>query len=301
MSAYTRDLSKCLFWSFAFPQSRSDRGGAFTLRLEVNTLMLRLRDSAKALPQPERNRPGEQVSTRPRIIGYKHFERLRVYTRVWKRWFRLFAAVFLVVALVQISYAADEQSNPDANQVKLKLRQDNAAARRLKAWKALLADKKPRTVAVILNEVNDFFNQLRYIPENPLQGKADVWLTPYEFLAAGGGDCEDFAIAKYFTLVAMGIAEKKLRITYVSIPARNQAHMVLTYYPNPNAEPFILDNIIAKILPASLRTDLVPVYSFNGDGVWLSDRIDKVRPYGKSENLSQWQALLQRIKLEEEN
>jgi arabinose-5-phosphate isomerase len=64
----------------AFPQSRSDRGGAFTLRLEVNTLMLRLRDSAKALPQPERNRPGEQVSTRPRIIGYKHFERLRVYT-----------------------------------------------------------------------------------------------------------------------------------------------------------------------------------------------------------------------------
>jgi hypothetical protein len=58
---YTRDLSKCLVLVFYFPQSRSDRGGAFTLRLEVNTLMLRLRDSAKALPQPERNRPGEQV------------------------------------------------------------------------------------------------------------------------------------------------------------------------------------------------------------------------------------------------
>lgn len=54
------------FWA-PFPQSRSDRGGAFTLRIEVNTLMLRLRDSVKALPQPERNG----------IIVYLHFERLR--------------------------------------------------------------------------------------------------------------------------------------------------------------------------------------------------------------------------------
>ncbi|MDP3704627.1 MAG: transglutaminase-like cysteine peptidase [Legionellaceae bacterium] len=208
--------------------------------------------------------------------------------------------VFLI-CVGQTTYADDSLSTSDVNSVKLRLKQDSVASMRLKEWKALLANKKPRTVAYILNEVNDFFNRLRYVSENPLQGSADIWLTPYEFLAIGRGDCEDFAIAKYFTLVAMGIAQEKLRITYVSIPSRNQAHMVLTYYPSPNAEPFILDNLIEKILPASKRPDLVPVYSFNGGDVWLNERIGKARPYGKPSDLSKWQALLRRIKLEEEN
>lgn len=206
--------------------------------------------------------------------------------------------IFLLGLFNQIIYADDSQL---VNDTQITLKQDEAASKRLEAWKALLRDKKPTTVALLLKKVNDFFNRLLYVSETPLQGSADVWLTPYEFLAAGGGDCEDFAIAKYFTLVAMGIPEKKLRITYVTIPAQNKAHMVLTYYPSSDAEPFILDNLTEKILPASQRSDLVPVYSFNGGAVWLNERIGKARPYGKTSDLSKWQALLQRIKSEEEN
>ncbi len=208
------------------------------------------------------------------------------------------AGIFLLGLSSQIIYADDSQLS-DSTQIILK--KDKAAVKRLEAWKALLRNKKPRTVAFLLKEVNDFFNRMLYVSENPLQGSADVWLTPYEFLAEGAGDCEDFAIAKYFTLVAMGIPEKNLRITYVTIPAQNKAHMVLTYYPSPDADPFILDNLTDMILPASQRSDLVPVYSFNGGEVWLNERIGKARPYGKASNLSKWQSLLQRIKLEEEN
>lgn len=212
-----------------------------------------------------------------------------------------FGYLFLACFVTQSGFAIDNPLPTNAESVKLKLKQDTGAASRLKSWKMFLKDKKPRPVATLLKEVNDFFNQLQYVPETSLQGGADIWLTPYEFIAEGAGDCEDFAIAKYFTLVAMGVAEKKLRITYVSIPSQNKAHMVLTYYPRPDAEPFILDNLTRTILPASQRPELVPVYSFNGGEVWLNERIGKSRPYGKPSELSKWRSLLERIKLEEEH
>ncbi|RUQ96540.1 transglutaminase-like cysteine peptidase [Legionella septentrionalis] len=178
--------------------------------------------------------------------------------------------------------------------------QEATANQRIAAWKKLIRENRSLNVKILLEKVNNFFNQLTYIPDTPLQGSADVWLTPQEFLEAGGGDCEDFAIAKYFTLVALGIPEEKLRITYVTIRPDNKPHMVLTYYPKPEEQPLILDNLVAKILPAPERMDLIPVYSFNAEEVWLYERIDRARPYGKASSLSKWQALIERIKLQGE-
>ncbi|WP_197479414.1 transglutaminase-like cysteine peptidase, partial [Oleiphilus sp. HI0132] len=81
------------------------------------------------------------------------------------------------------------------------------------------------------------------------------WATPLEFLATNAGDCEDFSIAKYFTLREMGIPDDMIKITYVKALELNQAHMVLAYYPTPDAEPLILDNLINEIKPAGQRTD----------------------------------------------
>src|SRR5688572_21058450 len=100
--------------------------------------------------------------------------------------------------------------------------------KRLLAWKKLIHDHTTNNPTTTLKAVNDFFNQLTYLPEVSMQGTTDIWQTPHEFLITGGGDCEDYAIAKYFTLTAMGIPENKLRITYVVIKNKNQPHMVLT-------------------------------------------------------------------------
>lgn len=199
--------------------------------------------------------------------------------------------------LVDASYLSPKTR---VKHVERKFKTDSLAAKRLKAWRRLLRDRKPRKISELLQEVNNFFNRLAYVSDSQLNQRADDWMTPYEFLADGGGDCEDFAIAKYFTLVIMGVPESKLRITYVSIPSRNLAHMVLAYYPTPTSEPYILDNLTKKILPASKRPELVPVYSFNRGKSWLNDKVGRSKEFGKPTDLSKWRQLLYRYSLEEE-
>lgn len=170
------------------------------------------------------------------------------------------------------------------------------AKRRLIAWQKLIKKNKHATISKKLSIVNDFFNQLRYRSDISFVGKTDYWMTPVEFLIKAGGDCEDFSIAKYFTLLALDIPINKLRITYVKSLTLNQAHMVLAYYENNNAEPLILDNLMSKIKKASQRKDLKPVYSFNGKSLWLNKLRGQSSRIGSSDNLSKWQSMLKRMK-----
>ncbi len=148
------------------------------------------------------------------------------------------------------------------------------AKKRLSGWQDLLDTGPKGDDLARLNRVNNFFNErIIFVPDRQVWGVEDYWATPVEFLGRGAGDCEDFAIAKYFSLLALGVPENKLRITYVQASGHgpaNLAHMVLTYYPTPSAIPLVLDNLIAEIKPASQRPDLTPVYGFNGQGLWLA-------------------------------
>ena len=88
---------------------------------------------------------------------------------------------------------------------------------------------------------------MQFINDQALWEQKDYWATPIETLSIGGGDCEDYAIAKYFTLKQLGVDESKLRLTYVKAIELNQAHMVLTYFENKRAVPLVLDNLINNI------------------------------------------------------
>ncbi|TNE94283.1 MAG: sulfate adenylyltransferase [Gammaproteobacteria bacterium] len=149
-----------------------------------------------------------------------------------------------------------------------------------------------------LRVVNNFFNEARFVNDIDLWHKSDYWATPLEFLAKDAGDCEDFSIAKYFTLKEMGLDISKLRITYVKATLLNQAHMVLAYYETPTAVPLILDNINKRILPASERSDLRPIYSFNADSLWLARTRNEQLKAGKPDQLSLWRDLNKRMQLE---
>ena len=123
------------------------------------------------------------------------------------------------------------------------------------------------------------------------------WATPLEMLVSNGGDCEDFATAKYFTLRQLDIPDEKLRLVYVKSLKLKQPHMVLSYYAEPTTAPLILDNLIRTILFASQRTDLIPVYSFNAQGLWLTKE-ERSERLGGAERLSLWQALQSRFNQE---
>ena len=77
-----------------------------------------------------------------------------------------------------------------------------------------------------------------------------------------------------------------------------QAHMVLAYYPTPSAEPLVLDNLIPEIRPASQRTDLQPIFSFNSEAIWNGVAGNAARGPAGPGQLSRWQDLLQRARNE---
>lgn len=120
--------------------------------------------------------------------------------------------------------------------------------------------------------VNDFYNAVPYLSDDKNWHVKDYWSTPLEFLGRDRGDCEDYVIAKYFALRYLGIDSKKLYFSYVKSLRYKQAHMVLTYFKTPDAVPLVLDNYNLKIFPATKRRDLVPVYNFNGDALYLANR-----------------------------
>jgi predicted transglutaminase-like cysteine proteinase len=181
------------------------------------------------------------------------------------------------------------------------------APKRLMIWQRLINDMRdtdaPGAIqqdataeSLTLRKINRFFNQVPYFSDARHWGKEDYWATPVEMLSSYGGDCEDYSIAKYLSLKELGVPIERLRIAYVRATARNEAHMVLAYYPTPDAEPLIMDNLIPELRPASQRPDLEPVYSFNDDDLWLAS--GAARPGGAS-NVRLWRELLEKIAREQ--
>jgi predicted transglutaminase-like cysteine proteinase len=172
----------------------------------------------------------------------------------------------------------------------------------VKDWGNVLGIFKSSSEQQKLKDINEFFNRkLQFVDDQKNWNQNDYWATPIEALLRGAGDCEDYAIAKYFSLKFLGVPVTKLRITYVKAriggAASNvtQAHMVLTYYATPESEPVILDNLISEIRPASRRADLLPIFSFNSEGVYGAN--NEPQPGGGS-RLSRWNDLVEKMKTE---
>lgn len=172
----------------------------------------------------------------------------------------------------------------------------DGAKQRLLDWQQLYQDLRNADEEEKLRAVNRFFNQqVNYVSDAEHWGQKDYWATPYESLTTHGADCEDYVIAKYYTLKELGLKVEKLRITYVKALRINQAHMVLTYFPTPDAIPLVLDNLIGKIYPADRRKDLEPVYSFNASGMWLERMKGEGIRMGNPNKLDLWTGLRLRM------
>jgi predicted transglutaminase-like cysteine proteinase len=179
---------------------------------------------------------------------------------------------------------------------KIKQEHGEYARQRVVHWQALISSSAGLSDMQKLRSVNDFFNALEFVNDIDHWGKKDYWSTPLETLVSNGGDCEDFSIAKYFTLLEMGIPAERMRLTYVKALRLNQAHMVLTYFPSQEEDPLVLDNLEKEISTAAMRDDLQPVYSFNGNGLWLAKtRLSDSKQVGRADRLAPWRDVIARI------
>jgi len=203
--------------------------------------------------------------------------------------------IFLISVLSVFDASATSNNNdPFFNQLQYK--HGIGAPTRIKQWQKLLQTASHLSEREQLTLVNNFFNQrIDYVSDKYLWGVNDYWATPMEMLFKGAGDCEDLSIAKYFTLIKLGIPENKIRLTYVRALKLNQTHMVVTYSSSPLATPIILDNLIPEIKSASKRKDLLPIFSFNDSGVWLEKPRGSRKLVGNSSQIVMWNDLRKRM------
>jgi predicted transglutaminase-like cysteine proteinase len=211
---------------------------------------------------------------------------------------------FLIVGAIFLSIGWHSQAVTVVSQTALKTVNEiygKQASQDVANWNALLLELDGQDIKEQLYRVNRFFNRQAFVDDIEHWNKKDYWATPIEFIATGGGDCEDFSIAKYFSMRALGVPAAKLRLMYVKAIRYDMAHMVLAYYDKPNAIPLVLDNLNKKILPANIRRDLLPVYSFNGEGLWTAKEQGRGKQLQTGGNNSLWKDLTNRMNLEQSN
>lgn len=212
-----------------------------------------------------------------------------------KKFFTAYIALFLILPICLNAQKNFYISISDL--AKIEQKYGTQARNKVEDWDTMIQVAKNVSILNQLQMVNDFFNKIPYKTDMIHWGKKDYWATPIEFMGTNAGDCEDYAIAKYFSLIKLGIPDSKLRITYVSYSKTNsnydQAHMVLSYYHQAGGEPVILDNINKTLQPGSKRTDLKPVYSFNATGLWQAKTKGETR--AGDNNLKSWVDLMNRF------
>ncbi len=204
----------------------------------------------------------------------------------------------LCLGLLLLFVASIAAPDLDKTQALAQERYGARGAETVIAWRRLIEESRGLPDLDKLNKVNTFFNRrILFQDDIVVWQQPDYWASPLEFMGRGTGDCEDFSIAKYTTLQILGVGNDKLRMVYVrakSGSTASVAHMVLGYYPEPTAEPLILDNLISSVRPASMRSDLAPVFSFNSDGLWVGGAT--ASSADPTARLSRWRDVLDRMR-----
>lgn len=182
---------------------------------------------------------------------------------------------------------------------------------RLHEWQLFIQNNRGKPSRELVALVNAYFNRLSFIEDVNLWRQDDYWATPYEVLREGAGDCEDHAIAKYFTLRSLGIPNEQLQIAFVRVKRKvtdnnetianlkSGEHMVLLYIPprvgsQDDNQALVLDNLSDRIVTISDSIDYELGYSFNSEKVWVWKDNTQAIVYGGPGIIENWRKLQER-------
>ena len=136
----------------------------------------------------------------------------------------------------------------------------------LRQWKKFLRGLGGIDRISQVKAVNHFFNRHPYIIDPKNYGVPDYWATPFQFLTRDG-DCEDYAITKYFSLRSLGFPAESMRIVVLQDLNLNTAHAILVVYMGKKA--LVLDNQVTTVVDANSIYHYRPIYSINEQHWWL--------------------------------
>ncbi|WP_428024174.1 transglutaminase-like cysteine peptidase [Arcobacter sp.] len=177
----------------------------------------------------------------------------------------------------------------------------NAILKRIQNYQEL--EKKIKNFSTIrkLSHINSFYNNILPQLDKQKYGISDYWSTRKEFLIEGRGDCEDYTIAKYFSLLENGFSKNNLFLAVVKVKGKTTDHMVLFYFESKNQIPYVLDNLSFKVIPLDKRPKLNVKFIFNEKESYLMNGYKlgkKVKVnWGKDDK---WNNLLKRVYINKE-
>ncbi|MCE3232909.1 MAG: conserved periplasmic protein of unknown function [Rickettsiaceae bacterium] len=136
----------------------------------------------------------------------------------------------------------------------------------LQSWYNLIREQKsnPDKLASI-KAVNRFINEIKYVDDIKGWNESDYWQTPYEFFK-NGGDCEDYSIAKFITLLKIGFSNDDMRIVILNNERVKNIHAVLVV--TIDGKDYLLDNQIPIVVEANDIHYYSPIYSLNETSWW---------------------------------
>lgn len=209
--------------------------------------------------------------------------------------------ILLVLFLFSNSFAYEFKLNQKDKNLIEKSTQKSFILKRLAKYEEVKNKARNLDINKKLTQINLFINGSLAEFDNASMGIDDYWMTPKEFFIKGHGDCEDYVIAKYFTLLELGVKKENLYPAIVKVEGSASLHLVLLYVEDKNKSPLVLDNLSFKILPFSKRTDLTPIATFNEIDSYTLTRekfLQKANVDWGKEN--KWEKLLNRVyKLDE--
>lgn len=203
--------------------------------------------------------------------------------------------LLIFISLISLQAKSITLSNDDLRGIKSSTN-EKAITIRLIQYLELKKKVKDFRLLKKLSHVNAFYNKILPVNDSSKYKVDDHWATPKEFLINGKGDCEDYAIAKYFTLLEAGIPKSKLFLSVVKVKGEANYHMVLLYIENKKSMPLVLDNLSFKVVSFDIRKKLIPKFIFNEKVAYIlkNKKISKKVKINWGD-VDKWQKLLNRV------
>lgn len=136
----------------------------------------------------------------------------------------------------------------------------------LPEWARFVEALKQANVTKKLNATNLEINRRSYVTDLVNWKQSDFWATPIEFFARNG-DCEDFAISKFFTLLYAGLSNEVMKVVIVDDMNLGIAHAVFAI-DTPDGI-MILDNQIKAVIRADRIYHYRAIYALDLSGAWV--------------------------------
>ena len=203
---------------------------------------------------------------------------------------------FLLLLVSVVLHASVYPSFTYKEAIKIEENSGKEAVSRIFEYNEIIHSYKKDASLERLKKINTYLNKLTYKDDILNNKQSDYWATPKEFLTSGTGDCEDYAIIKYFTLVRLGFNPDNLYITIVYAARLKNYHMVLSYFIKDGEAPLILDNINNKILNLTKRNDLKIKAFLNTNGVYTLNNKHKLTKINK--DFKKLKNLFKRVEIE---